>query len=42
MAAAYCYEGIPLRFWASLFDIQYEISMVYRHNKIQLLLYNQL
>ena len=35
MAAAYCYEGIPLRFLASLFDIQmrilvtsiYEISM---------------
>ena len=22
MAAAYCYEGIPLRFLASLFDIQ--------------------
>ena len=32
MAAAYCYEGIPLRFLASLFDIDalssvYEISM---------------
>ena len=37
MAAAYCYEGIPLRFLASLFDMQsytdalssvYEISLV--------------
>ena len=35
MAATYCYEGIPLRFLASLFNIQdalssvYEISMEY-------------
>ena len=36
MAAAYCYEGIPLRFLASLFDRcasyrVYEISMVGCH-----------
>ena len=36
MAAAYCYEEIPLRFLASLFDIQmhyleYEISMYGGH-----------
>ena len=36
MAAAYCFEGIPLRFLASLFDIQmrylvymHEISMIW-------------
>ena len=29
MAAAYCYEGIPLRFLASLFDMQ----MRYLHSK---------
>ena len=33
MAVAYCYEGIPLRFLASLFDIDalssvYEIFMI--------------
>ena len=30
MAAVYCYDGIPLRFLASLFDIQmrYRISSV--------------
>ena len=38
MAAGYCYEGIPLRFLASLFDIQmrYLVYMRYLwllHNK---------
>ena len=32
MAASYCYEGIPLRFLASIFDIQmrYLVYMRYR------------
>ena len=43
MAAAYCYEGIPLRFLASLFDIQmrYLVYMKYlwcndirKHNEV--------
>ena len=29
MAATYCYEGIPLRFLTSLFDIQMRLSSVY-------------
>ena len=38
MAAAYCYEGIPLRCLASLFDIQmrssvYGISIVVRSTR---------
>ena len=31
MAAAYCYEGIPLRFLASLFDIQMRYLVYMRY-----------
>ena len=33
MAAAYCYEGIPLRFLASLFNIQDALSSVHEISK---------
>ena len=31
MAAGYCYEGIPLRFLASLFDIQMRYLVYMRY-----------
>ena len=41
MAAAYCYEGIPLRFLASLFDIQmrYLVHMKYLWIQLTMLLF---
>ena len=36
MAVAYCYEGIPLRFLASLFDIQMRYLVYMRYLWIQL------
>ena len=36
MAAAYCYEGIPLRFLASLFDIQMRYLLYMRYQCPQL------